>query len=91
MTGTLLADTTNNLPAILATAPVANPDQVWALLFAVNAAPAFVLTGALSSLLWRDAAASGGVLISPRRFTSVGLRVAGPAFLAGAAMLVFTP
>ncbi len=89
--GSVLSDATNNLPAVLATAPLAHGRQLWPLVFAVNAAPAFVLTGALSSLLWRDTARAGHLRVSARRFTAVGLRVAGPAFLAGAAMVVLVP
>ncbi len=89
--GSVLSDATNNLPAVLATAPFASPDQVWPLLFAVNAAPAFVLTGALSSLLWRDTVGAAGLVVTPRRFAAVGLRVAAPAFAAGALVVLLAP
>ena len=41
--------------------------------------PALVLTGALSSLLWRDTATRLGVTVGAMRFTRVGVRVGLPA------------
>lgn len=86
--GALGAGATNNLPAALATVPVVHGKQIWPLLFALNAAPAFVLTGALSSLLWRLIVADAGLQVSTRRFSEVGLRMAGPDFVAGASSVM---
>lgn len=92
LVGGLGAGFTNNLPAVLATAPsLQRTDQVWPLLFGVNAAPVLVLTGALSSLLWRETATAAGLEVSSVRFSSVGIRVGGPALAAGALLVVFAP
>lgn len=83
---------TNNLPTVLAAAPeLREPGQVWPLLFGVNAGPSLVLTGALSSLLWRETAAAVGLEVSARRFTAVGVRIGLPAMLAGGAVVVLFP
>lgn len=90
--GGLGADLTNNLPAVLATMPaLGDRDQVWPLLVGVNMAPAFVLTGALSSLLWRDTAARLGVQVGAMRFAQVGVRVGLPAFAAAGVLVVLAP
>jgi arsenical pump membrane protein len=79
---------TNNLPTVLALGPLVDPDEVWALLWAANVVPVFVLTGALSSLLWRDTAAASGVEISARRFGGIGLRIGLVPFVVGVAFVL---
>lgn len=88
--GVVGSDLANNLPAVLAgSASLHTQHQVWPLLVGVNIGPAFVLTGALSGLLWRDTAASFGVHVSARRYSSVGIRVGVPALLAAVIVVLF--
>jgi arsenical pump membrane protein len=83
MFGVVGSDLANNLPAVLAgSASLHTPHQVWPLLIGVNIGPIFVLTGALSGLLWRDTAASFGVRVSARRYSAIGVRVGVPALVA---------
>jgi arsenical pump membrane protein len=88
--GVVASDLTNNLPAVLAGAPVLHDRaQVWPLLIGVNVGPVLVLSGALSGLLWRDTATRLGVEVSARRYSQIGWRVGLPALLvAGALVLV---
>jgi len=87
--GVIGSDLTNNLPAVLAgSASLQGRDQVWPLLIGVNMGPVLVLTGALSSLLWRDTTAAFDVHISARRYTAVGVRVGLPALLAAGAVVL---
>lgn len=80
--GVLSSDLVNNVPAVLAGASaVTSTEQAWPLLIGVNIGPLFVLTGALSGLLWRDTARRVGVEVSARRYSAVGLRVGLPALL----------
>ncbi len=80
--GVVGSDLTNNLPAVLAgSASLHERDQVWPLLIGVNLGPVLVLSGALSSLLWRDTAAALDVHVSARRYTAVGVRVGLPALV----------
>ncbi|MEM8619686.1 MAG: SLC13 family permease [Actinomycetota bacterium] len=80
--GVLSADLVNNVPAVLAGASaVTSTEQVWPLLIGVNIGPLFVLTGALSGLLWRDTARRVGVDVSAARYSAVGLRVGLPALV----------
>ncbi|MEO1057854.1 MAG: SLC13 family permease [Actinomycetota bacterium] len=80
--GVLSSDLVNNVPAVLAGASaVTSTEQVWPLLIGVNIGPLFVLTGALSGLLWRDTARRVGVEVSARRYSAVGVRVGLPALV----------
>ena len=88
--GVVGSDLSNNLPAVLAgSSALHERDQVWPLLVGVNLGPVLVLSGALSSLLWRDTAATLGVHVSARRFTAVGLRVGLPALVAASLVVLF--
>lgn len=92
LVGAVGSDLTNNLPTVLAVAPqLPHRDQVWPLLIGVNTGPALVLTGALSSLLWRETAADVGVQVSARRFAWIGWRVGVPALLAAGTWVVLVP
>ena len=92
LVGGLGADLTNNLPTVLAAMPaLGEREQVWPLLVGVNMAPVLVLTGALSSLLWRDTAARLGVTVGAMRFTRVGVRVGLPAFAVAGVLVVLAP
>jgi arsenical pump membrane protein len=87
--GAIGSDLSNNLPAVLAGAPVLHErSQVWPLLIGANVGPALVLTGALSGLLWRDTARRLGVTVSARRYSQVGVRVGLPALVAAGAVVV---
>jgi arsenical pump membrane protein len=87
--GAIASDVTNNLPTVLAgTSSLHERAQVWALLVGTNIAPALVITGSLSALLWRDTARRLGVSVTPAQFTGVGLRVALAALVAAAALAV---
>ncbi len=80
--GVISSDLVNNVPAVLAGASAAtSTEQVWPLLIGVNIGPLFVLTGALSGLLWRDTARRIGVEVSARRYSAVGVRVGLPALV----------
>jgi arsenical pump membrane protein len=87
------ANAVNNLPAVLVGLPALGPDpgtRVWALLAGVNMGPVLLVTGSLAGLLWLDTARRLDVDVDARRYTSVGVRVGGPAILAAAAALVLT-
>jgi arsenical pump membrane protein len=88
----LLADTINNLPALLISLPTLEDhrEHVWPLLFGVNFGPIFVLHGALAGLLWRDTAARLDVRVTPWQYTKVGFRVGAPALAAGMAIVTGT-
>jgi arsenical pump membrane protein len=85
------ADLVNNLPAWLVALPSleAGSGRVWPVLLAVNMAPALVLTGALSGLLWRDTARRLGVEVTALDYTRRGVRIALPALLVAAALVLF--
>ena len=88
--GIVASDLTNNLPAVLAgMSSLHDRSQVWALLIGTNMGPALILSGALSGLLWRDTAAGLGVVVSPRRYSEIGVRVALPALLVAATVVIF--
>lgn len=88
--GAVGSDLANNLPTVLAgSAALHERAQVWPLLIAANIAPALVLSGALSGLLWRDTAASQGVHVTARRYSAIGVRVGLPALLAAGLVVVF--
>ncbi len=87
--GVVAANSSNNLPAVLAgSSALHDRAQVWALLVGVNMGPVLVLTGALSGLLWRDTARRLGVEVTARRYSAVGLRAGLPALLAAAAVVL---
>jgi arsenical pump membrane protein len=81
----VLADTINNLPALLINLPELknHEEHVWPLLFGVNFGPIFMLHGALAGLLWRGTAARMDVHVTPWQYTKVGFRVGVPALAAG--------
>ena len=90
--GVVASNTTNNLPAILAGGPsLTRTDQVWPLLIGTNLGPVLVVTGSLSTLLWRDTARRADVDVSVARYSSIGVRVGLPALLAAAIVVVALP
>ena len=87
--GVVGSNATNNLPAVLAAVPsLGDTGQVWPLLVGTDMGPVLVLTGSLSTLLWRDTARQLGVDVTARRYSSVGIRVGGPALLAATAVVL---
>jgi arsenical pump membrane protein len=84
--GAAASITTNNLPAVVAALPVIAERQLWPLLIAVNIAPALIVTGSLSGLLWRDTARRLGVDVGFAEYSRVGLRVGLPALFAAVAL-----
>ena len=87
---TVAATAVNNLPAFLVGLPFVEhrPDQLWALLLAVNMGPSLLVTGTLACLLWRDSMAAAGCRTGPRELVRLGLRVTMPAAVAAACILV---
>jgi len=79
---------TNNLPAVVGALDVIHPSQVWSLLIAANIAPALIVTGSLSGLLWRETAHRLGVHVGFGEFSRVGRRIAGPALVVAVAVTV---
>ena len=83
--GGVAAAALNNLPAVLVGVNAIDPaahDGVWPLLLGVNIVPLVVLTGSLSNLLWQQTADVAGIHLGARRFSSIGARIALPAFAA---------
>ena len=64
---TVAATAVNNLPAFLVGLPFVEhrPDQLWALLLAVNMGPSLLVTGTLACLLWHDSMAAAGCRTGP--------------------------
>ncbi|MFC7303821.1 SLC13 family permease [Streptomyces monticola] len=80
----LLANLINNLPAVLALAPLAapsGPGAVLAVLLGVNIGPNLTYTGSLATLLWRRIAHQHDHEIDLKEFTRLGL-LTTPAALA---------
>jgi arsenical pump membrane protein len=59
---------------------------LWAVLIGVNMGPVLLVTGSLASLLWLDTLGRLGVVVRPRDFTRVGVRVGLPAAVSGLAV-----
>jgi arsenical pump membrane protein len=89
---TVLADTINNLPALLINIPTLkdHEEHVWPMLFGVNFGPIFMLHGALAGLLWRDTATRLDVHVTPWQYTKVGFRVGVPALATGLVITTVT-
>ena len=80
--GALGSNVANNLPAALAgSAAMTHAGQAWPLLIGTNVGSIFLVTASLSGLLWRDTADRAGVIVSARRYASVGIRVGLPALV----------
>lgn len=86
----LAANFVNNLPAFLVGLPFVahRPDELWALLLAVNMGPSLLVTGTLASLLWRDTMATVGCRTSARELLALGTSVTVPAATVAACVLV---
>lgn len=73
----------NNLPLVIAGAGAAqSTDQVWPLLLGANIGSVLLVTGSLSTLLWRETAQRVGLHVSMRRHSAVAVRVGLPALAA---------
>jgi arsenical pump membrane protein len=86
-----LANTVNNLPALLVVLPALGHQpspSLWAALIGVNMGPVLLVTGTLASLLWLDTLRRMGVEASGRDLTRAGVRVGLPASGAGLATLL---
>lgn len=83
----LAANLVNNLPALLGGLALVSGSARWALLLGVNAGAGVLLSGSLSSLLWRRILREQGVEVGWRWFARLGLRVTLPAFAAALAVL----
>jgi len=83
--GSIATAACNNLPAVLLGLHYVDGggSRLWAYLLAVNVGPALVLHGSLAGLLWQRTACRLGVRVGALRYSAVGLRVGGPALLAG--------
>lgn len=88
--GVVLADTVNNLPALLIGLPHLDEASVWPFLAGINLGPVLWLTGSLAGLLWLDIVRRSGLQVSYGQYAIVGLRIGGPALLAAAAVVVLT-
>ncbi|MGI8755891.1 MAG: hypothetical protein ACR2MB_08535 [Acidimicrobiales bacterium] len=63
-----------------------NAGQAWPLLIGTDIGSVFLVTASLSGLLWRDTAKQAGVVVSRRRYASVGVRVGLPALIVALAI-----
>lgn len=87
--GVLGSDLTNNLPTVLAgVGAVSDRSQVWPLLVGTNLGPVLVVTGSLSGLLWQQTAARLDVVVTARRYSTMGVRVGLPALAVAAVWVV---
>ncbi len=89
LTGTVLADVANNLPALLALLPpIHDQHQLMPVLLGVNAGAVLTPIGSLANLLWLRTARRHGLTVRWVDALTIGVMVGGPALLAGAAVLV---
>jgi arsenical pump membrane protein len=72
--GAAASNAVNNLPAYLATEPVAdeNRRQLLALILGTNVGPLITVWGSLATILWRQRCRARGVQVSARHFAAVG-------------------
>jgi arsenical pump membrane protein len=85
--GVLLANAVNNLPALLAGihGTTVATTTGWSWLVGVSLGPVLTPLGSLANLLWWRSAQEQGVVLRAREVVTIGVRVGGPALLAGAA------
>ncbi|MGE0880497.1 MAG: SLC13 family permease [Acidimicrobiia bacterium] len=87
------ANAVNNLPALLIAVRVLpssalDDGLLWCVLYGVNVGPGLIVSGSLAGLLWLDASSRLGVQVDARAYTRLGVRIALPAIVASAAVLV---
>lgn len=85
--GAVAANLVNNLPAFLGGIDLVTGDARWALLLGVNAGAGLLLTGSLSTLLWRRLVREQGISVTWRTWGSIAARATMPAFLAALLVL----
>jgi arsenical pump membrane protein len=91
--GGLFSNAINNLPAYVAgeqAVPLANDDQLLALLIGTNVGPVILPWASLATLLWLERCRSAGVQIPWPRFLWTGAVTAGAALVASVAALLVT-
>ncbi|MBE2318133.1 arsenic transporter [Solirubrobacter sp. CPCC 204708] len=88
-----LANTLNNVPALLVLLPAAaaaGPHIVLAVLIGVNAGPNLTYTGSLATLLWRRVLHQQGEQVSHREFHLLGVLSVPPILVLGTVALWLT-
>jgi arsenical pump membrane protein len=88
-----LANTLNNVPALLVLLPAAaaaGPHTVLAVLIGVNAGPNLTYTGSLATLLWRRVLHEQGEVVGHREFHVLGLLTVPPILILGTVALWLT-
>lgn len=92
--GVVVANTLNNLPALLVGLDVVGPvvaDAHWLLLLGVNMGPTLVLSGSLAGLLWADTMRHLGAPVGAAHYSRIGLRVGIPAMAAALLVRMLQP
>jgi arsenical pump membrane protein len=93
VTGGVLANTINNLPAYVAgeaVVPVGNSDQLLGLLIGTNVGPLVLPWASLATLLWLERCRAAGVPVEWRRFLVTGAVTATVALGAAVTALLVT-
>lgn len=78
----------NNIPALLLGLPFLDRHTVWPYLAGVNLGPSLWIYGSLAGLLWLDIVRNHGVVVTPKRYAAVGIRVGLPALAAAVPVVV---
>ena len=86
-TAAALAATVDNLPALLALLQGMDEHALMPVLLGVNAGAVLTPIGSLANLLWLRTMKSRGLAVGWGEALAIGVRVGGPAFLAGVAVL----
>jgi arsenical pump membrane protein len=87
LTAAGLAATVDNLPALLALLQGVDRGALMPVLLGVNAGAVLTPIGSLANLLWLRTMRARGVVVAWSDALAIGLRVGGPAFLAGVVVL----
>lgn len=83
---TVLSNVANNLPTVLAgSAVIDGSAAAWPLLIGANIGAILLVSGSLSTLLWRDTAASNDVSVSARRWSRIAVPIGLPALVVASA------
>jgi len=87
LTAAALAATVDNLPALLALLQGVDRDALMPVLLGVNAGAVLTPIGSLANLLWLRTMRARGCAVAWSEALSIGVRLGGPAFLAGVVVL----
>jgi arsenical pump membrane protein len=87
LTAAALAATVDNLPALLALLQGVDREALMPVLLGVNAGAVLTPIGSLANLLWLRTMRSRGAAVAWSEALVLGLRLGGPAFLAGVVVL----